>query len=516
MIRRILKRVGQKIFRRQKPEPAAASPDSRPKSAAHAPRPQAPAHPPRPPAEKPADREKPLHREGPEKDDRRPPRRAPQAKAWDLDQFQVPPAEGKTRFHDLDLPLEVMHAIHDLGFQYCTPIQAELMPQALHGVDAAGRAQTGTGKTAAFLITAFTRLLRAPITGRRHVGAPRVLVLAPTRELVLQIEEEARVLGKYCPAAIAAVFGGVDYEKQKRQLAAPVDLVVGTPGRMLDFRRQQVLQLNQVEILVIDEADRMLDMGFIPDVRTIVYSTPPKHRRQTLFFSATLTPEVKSLSAQWTRDPIMVEIEPDHVAAKEIRQMVYITSGREKFILLYNLLKKHAGHPILIFGNRRDETQSLVDHLQAYGIRCALLSGAVPQNKRIKTLDDFRNGRLGVLVATDVAARGIHVEGIGHVINYNLPEIPEDYVHRIGRTGRAGALGTSVSFACEDDSFLIPEIEKYLGHELICSHPEDSLLVPPPPPTQSFQAHHDEMPRGRGTRQPHGRSPRGRPPPRRR
>ena len=406
--------------------------------------------------------------------------------SWDVSQFDVPVAEGHVRFHDLDLPVEIMHAIADQGFAYCTPIQAEILPQALAGSDTTGRAQTGTGKTAAFLIDIYTRLLTKPIQGQRRPGVPRVLILAPTRELVLQIEKDARDIGKYTDIHIQPVFGGLDYEKQKRALAEKtVDIMIATPGRLLDFLGQKRIHLNEVEILVIDEADRMLDMGFIPDVRNIVRSTPPKDRRQTMFFSATLTPEVERLAEQWTRNPVHVEIEPEQVAADSVNQMIYLVTAKEKFTLLINLIVGQDLQRVLVFTNRKDQTIRLADRLGQYLITCAILSGDVPQKKRIQTLEDFRNGRIRVLVATDVAARGLHIEGISHVVNFTLPQSPEDYVHRIGRTGRAGASGISVSFACEDDSFYIPSIEEYLGHPLSCVYPDNSLLERLPPPLQT-------------------------------
>jgi ATP-dependent RNA helicase RhlB len=244
----------------------------------------------------------------------------------------------------------------------------------------------------------------------------------------------------------------------------------------MDFQRQRRLRLDEVEILIIDEADRMLDMGFIPDVRKIVHSTPPKDRRQTMFFSATLTPEVERLADQWTRNPVHVEIEPEHVVTESVNQMVYIVTAKEKFVLLLNLILGQDLQRVLVFTNRKDQTVRLADRLKQYGIRCAILSGDVPQKKRIQTLENFRNGTIRVLVATDVAARGLHIEAISHVINFTLPPSPEDYVHRIGRTGRAGATGISVSFACEDDSFFIPAIEDYIGTPLHCEYPDPSLL----------------------------------------
>ena len=401
---------------------------------------------------------------------------------WDLSRFQVPPCEGKTRFHDLDLPLEIMQGIFDLGFEYCTPIQSAILPQALTGVDATGRAQTGTGKSAAFLITMLTRFKRNPLKSRRRPGTPRALILVPTRELALQVKKDADLLAKYTKSRVLAVFGGMDYQKQKQMLAEKVfDIVVATPGRLLDFKRQGDVHLGKVEILVLDEADQMLDMGFIPDVRRIIQSTPQKARRQTMFFGATLTPEVSRLSAQWTNDPFTVEIEPEQVAVDTVDQIVYLTTAREKFVVLYNMITQQEPERIIIFCNRRDQTRRLAERFRAYRIKCAFLSGEVEQKKRIRTLEDFRAGKIRVLVATDVAGRGIHVDGISHVVNYHLPLDPEDYVHRIGRTGRAGLSGTSISFATEDESFQIPAISEYIGKEMPCVYPEDQLLVPIPP-----------------------------------
>lgn len=397
--------------------------------------------------------------------------------------FEVPEADGKSRFHDLDLPYPVLHAIADAGFAYCTPIQAEILPSTLKGRDAFGRAQTGTGKTAAFLITVLTRMLQNPRKGKTPAGTPRVLIIAPTRELVLQIADEANLLSAYCPFTIVSVFGGMDYEKQRRQLQGkPVDIIVATPGRLLDFKRRKDLDLSQVEVLILDEADRMLDMGFIPDVRQIVYSTPHKDKRQTLLFSATLTPDVTRLSASWTRDPVSVEIEPEQVAVDTVEQVVYIVTTDEKFALTYNIITNRDLRRVLVFCNRRDETRRLAEMLDRYRIDCAVLSGEVPQKKRIRTLDQFKDGKIRVLVATDVAGRGIHIEGMDYVINFTLPHDPEDYVHRIGRTGRAGAAGTSISFACEEDSFYLPAIEEFIGRPLHCIPPEEQWLELPPAP----------------------------------
>lgn len=407
---------------------------------------------------------------------------------WDDSQFKVLPEKGKARFHDLTLSNEIMHAIADIGFKYCTPIQSAVLLQTLAGRDASGRAQTGTGKTAAFLITILANLLRKS-GGKRGHGVPRALVLAPTRELVLQITADARLLSKYCQLTIVAVLGGIDYEKQQRQLTGQtVDIVVATPGRLLDFMRQKYVHLNKVEVLVIDEADRMLDMGFIPDVRRIVYATPHKDKRQTLLFSATLTDEVTRLASQWTKSPVVVEIEPEKVVTEIVKQLVYLVTGKEKFALLYNIIIRQRLTKVIVFCNRRDETRYLTEKLKRYKVNCALLSGEVSQPKRVKTLDDFKTGRIAVLVATDVAGRGIHIDGVSHVINYTLPYEAEDYVHRIGRTGRAGVSGTAVSFADENDSFYLPDIETFIGHKLHCMQPEDEWLALPPAPAPSKRA----------------------------
>ncbi|MCO1333773.1 ATP-dependent RNA helicase RhlB [Microbulbifer sp. OS29] len=403
------------------------------------------------------------------------------AKPWSLDEFQVPEQEGKVRFHDLGLPLEVMRAIHDLGFEYCSPIQGRSLPHTLNGHDLVGKAQTGTGKTAAFLVTVIDDLLKHPFEGERYAGEARSLIIAPTRELVMQIADDARDLCKYTDLEIHTLVGGMDYEKQQRNLNERlVDILVATPGRLLDFVGNRDCYLDQAEVLVIDEADRMLDMGFIPQVRRIVRQTPRKTHRQTMFFSATFTPEVDSLVEQWTDEPVVIEIEPERVATDSVEQHVYLSASEEKYSLLYNILQREEVDSLIVFANRRDQCRRLHERLLAHGIPAGLLSGEVAQNKRVRTLDDFKSGKTKVLVATDVAGRGIHIDGISHVVNFTLPEEPEDYVHRIGRTGRAGKTGTSISFACEDDAMRLEPIEQLLGGKLKCEVPPEELLVEPP------------------------------------
>ncbi|MDD3814135.1 MAG: DEAD/DEAH box helicase [Desulfocapsaceae bacterium] len=413
----------------------------------------------------------------------RPKRERRQKPEWDLAQFQVEPVAGKTRFHDLDLPLPLMHAIADLEFQFCTPIQAQALPDALQGKDLIARASTGTGKSAVFLITIFTRLLQEQEQGKAApMGTPRALIIAPTRELVIQIVKDAKALAKYTSLRIVSVYGGTDYRKQEKSLTEQhVDVVVATPGRLLDFESKKILHLNRATIMVLDEADRMLDMGFIPDVRKIIYKTPPKESRQTMLFSATFTPEVRQLSAQWCKEPITVETEADQVAVDTVQQIVYLTTTAEKFTVLYNMIANTEHERIMVFTNMKNEARRLSERLERHGIKCTLLSGDVPQEKRTARLEAFREGRVKVMIATDVAGRGIHIAGISHVINYTLPYEPEDYVHRIGRTGRAGVSGISISFACEEDAFVLPEIEEYIGETLHCIQPDESLLAAVPP-----------------------------------
>ena len=384
---------------------------------------------------------------------------------------EAAPAES-VKFESLNLEATVQQGVDALGFESCSPIQGQILPYTLAGKDAIGKAQTGTGKTAAFLITIFNDLLSHPIEGERYLGEPRAVIIAPTRELVMQIAADADELGRFTGLQTVTLIGGADYQKQLSKVnRLPVDLIVATPGRLIDFMERRDLALDRVEILVLDEADRMLDMGFIPQVKRIVRATPRKEDRQTLLFSATFTQDIMNLAKQWTFEPVTVEIEPERVATASVDQRVYLVSSRERFPVLLDLLRDPAVESVIIFANRRDQVRRLYEKLRKGGVHCGMLSGEVTQAKRTKTLENFRSGRSKVLVATDVAGRGIHVEGISHVVNYNLPEDPEDYVHRIGRTGRAGAKGVSVSFASEDDAFLLPDIEGLLGHPLACMSP---------------------------------------------
>jgi len=419
--------------------------------------------------------------ESPKKYRRRHPAKPKKSKHWDISQFEVVPVEGKSRFHDFKLPDTLMRAIEALDFRYCTPVQAMTLGGALDGTDTIGQAQTGTGKTAAFLITIMARLLSYRGDGNNRKRVPFALIIAPTRELVTQISKDAAMLAKFSGISVASVFGGMDYEKQQSFIEEKnPEIIVATPGRLLDFIRKKIINLKSLKILVIDEADRMLDMGFIPDVRNIVYNSPPKEQRQTLMFSATLTPEVRHLASQWCVKPVQVEIAPEQVAVNTVEQRVYLTTAREKYFVLYNMITGQNLEKVLVFANRKDETRRLAERLARNGISCELLSGDVAQKKRITTLERFRNGQTKILVATDVAGRGIHVDDISHVFNYTLPYEADDYVHRIGRTGRAGKAGIAISFADEDSAFYLPAIEEYIGSKLECVQPDEELLKPAP------------------------------------
>ncbi len=396
---------------------------------------------------------------------------------WSIDSFQVPEAEGKLRFHDLDLPDEVMQGIQAQEYQYCSPIQALTLPESLQGMDITGKAQTGSGKTAAFLISIITDLLDYPIEGPRRLGTPRALIVAPTRELVMQIASDADQLTRFTDCRVRQLVGGMDFEVQQKQLQkSHVDILVATPGRLLDFCRRGYVNLREVEVLVLDEADRMLSMGFIPDVRAIIRQTPKKQDRQTLLFSATFSEQILRLAEQWTFEPIHIEIEPENLAAESVEQRFLSVSSFDKYRVLLNSLRNGDVERAIVFANRRHVTRELAERLQRDGVSSALLSGEVAQQKRVKTLERFRTGETPVMVATDVAGRGIHVDGVSHVFNYDLPEELEDYVHRIGRTGRAGASGLAISFASEDDAFLLPDLETLLGKPITCEPVPQELL----------------------------------------
>jgi ATP-dependent RNA helicase RhlB len=369
-------------------------------------------------------------------------------------------------FSSLPLAPELMQGIVDAGFSYCTPIQAQTLPLALQGRDMAGQAQTGTGKTAAFLVSLYQSLLSHPAPANRAPTSIRALIVAPTRELAVQIHQDAAVLGKHTGLKLAVVFGGVDYDKQRRTVGEGVDLLIGTPGRIIDYFKQHVFDLRHVQVLVLDEADRMFDLGFIADIRFILRRLPRPEQRQSMLFSATLSQRVLELAYEHMNNPELVRIEPDKVTLDRVRQVIYFPAMEEKIPLLIGLLRETEAHRTLVFVNTRRMAERLERVLHANGFHAQALSGDVPQPKRLKFLRQFHEGELAVLIATDVASRGLHIPDVSHVFNYDLPQDAPDYVHRIGRTARAGAEGDAISFGCEEYAVALPEIETYIGHKI--------------------------------------------------
>ncbi|MGD8525648.1 MAG: ATP-dependent RNA helicase RhlB, partial [Thioalkalispiraceae bacterium] len=377
----------------------------------------------------------------------------------------------------------------------CTPIQAETLPIALSGKDVAGQAQTGTGKTAAFLIAVYSYLLRHPASEKRKVNQPRALILAPTRELAVQIHKDAEVLGKHTGFKLGLIYGGTGYESQRRQLEEGVDILIGTPGRIIDYFKQHVFDLHACQCLVLDEADRMFDLGFIKDIRFLLRRMPKPEQRLSLLFSATLSFRVSELAYEHMNNPVRVEIEPEQVTSGQIEESVYYPAKEEKIPLLLGLLKNKDMQRTVIFINTKRTAEKVGAYLKGNGYEAALLSGDVPQTKRLRLLNEFTEGKLNILVATDVAARGLHIPEVSHVINFDLPQDVEDYVHRIGRTGRAGASGEAISFACDEYVFSMPDIEEYIGHKIPMVQMDSSLLVEPRPPI--FEERKKGPPRGK-------------------
>jgi ATP-dependent RNA helicase RhlB len=403
----------------------------------------------------------------------------------------------KVRFDSLQLPDELMSGIKTAGFEFCTPIQAHTLPRALAGHDIAGQAQTGTGKTAAFLLATFNRLLTNP-GGNETQQQPRAILLAPTRELAIQIYEDAKVLGNATKFRIQVVFGGADYDKQRDRLEGGVDVLIGTPGRFIDYYKQGVFNLKNVEVVVLDEADRMFDLGFIKDIRYVMRRLPDADKRLNLLFSATLGQKVLELAYEHMNDPESVQIEPEKLTVDLVTEAVYFPSNREKIPLLIGLLTSINAHRTMVFVNTKREAEKLERFLTFNNVKAKAISGDVPQNKRMRMLKEFQNGELPVLVATDVASRGLHVPDVSHVVNYDLPTDCEDYVHRIGRTARAGARGDSISFACENFAMSLPDIETFIGHSLPVKSISDDLLVKIKIPPRPERKERGGRPGGRG------------------
>jgi ATP-dependent RNA helicase RhlB len=400
-------------------------------------------------------------------------------------------------FTSLDLPEPVLAGVRDAGFVTATAIQEAALPLALKDKDVAGQSQTGTGKTAAFLIAAFTRCLRHPAPPRGGATAPRVLIIAPTRELVVQIEADARLLGSHTGLRILAVYGGIDYNKQRDALRDGCDVLVGTPGRLIDYLKQHIWSPAKVEVLVIDEADRMFDMGFIADLRFILRRLPKPERRQSFLFSATLSFRVMELTWEFMNNPTQITITPQQKTAEKAEQLLYHVGREEKFGLLLGLLQREGGSRILIFANTREEARRLEDRLGRNGWLARALTGDVDQKKRLKILADFKEGELPILVATDVASRGLHIEGVSHVVNWDLPQDSEDYVHRIGRTARAGAAGKALSLVDEAGALALEPIGKFIGQKIPVEWAEDDLFLAEIKPTSEERRRYAEEKRAR-------------------
>ncbi len=402
----------------------------------------------------------------------------------------------QTRFSNLELSDSILRSLKDAGFDYCTPIQKQALPLSLRGKDVAGQAQTGTGKTAAFLLAAFQHLLNEndgidleeqtdadidayfdtgldaekpmPKAVAKHltIKYPRAIILAPTRELAIQIHKDALQLGKHLNLKLALIYGGTDYQKQLDSLKANVDIIIGTPGRIIDFYRQNAFTLDHVKVTIMDEADRMFDLGFIKDIRFLLRRMPPPDQRLNMLFSATLSYKVTELAYEHMNNPVLIRIETEEVTSKAIQQSAFCPSNEQKIPLLIGILNQHQPQRSIIFVNTKRCAELLDDTLNANGYKTAALSGDVPQDKRQRLLSDFQENKITLLIATDVAARGLHIANVSHVINYDLPQDVEDYVHRIGRTARFGASGVAISFICEQYAYSMPDIEDYIEQKI--------------------------------------------------
>jgi len=423
-------------------------------------------------------------------------------------------------FTGLHLPEALQKGLADAGFERCTPIQAQTLPHALAGMDVAGQAQTGTGKTVAFLVAMFARLMRESVPAERKLNAPRAVILAPTRELAVQIHSDAVPLGQHTGLRLGLAFGGIDFEKQKKHLEEGVDVLIGTPGRIIDFYKQRVIDFGFVQVVVLDEADRMFDLGFISDIRYILRRMPAPEKRLNLLFSATLSQRVLELAYEHMNSPQLTRIEPDKMTVDRIRQVIYYPSNDEKPRLLVGLLKNADATRSMVFVNTRRAAEDVEALLRGNGINAEAISGDVPQQKRLRMLRDFHEGTLAVLIGTDVASRGLHIPDVSHVFNYDLPQDPEDYVHRIGRTARAGTDGDAISLGCEEYVITLPDIESYIGRKIPVSaiSPEMLAELQPAAPRPRREGHtrhdgrrHDQK-RGNKPHAPRQHAPRNQPP----
>ena len=415
-----------------------------------------------------------------------------------------------TTFDDIEVPDPIRRAIGELGFANLTQVQDKVLPLSLDGRDVVAQAQTGSGKTAAYLLTIFNHIERRPRTS--PPDTPRALIIAPTRELAVQIAGDAESLARHLDVRVHVVFGGIDYRKQRAILEEGTDLLIGTPGRLIDYHRQGAYSLRETELLVIDECDRLFDMGFADDVRWILRRLPSPSRRQSMMFTATLSQRVLTLGWRAMNTPTEVIISAEQLPPDTIQQELYHVSASEKFSLLLGLLNREGSTRTMLFVNTRYRARRLVEDLQRHGYDVRGLTGNVVQKKRLKVLDDFREGRLAMLVATDVASRGLHIEGVSHVINYDLPQDPEDYVHRIGRTARVGAEGKALALACDDYVYSLDAIHRYIGYEIPTVFADDDLFKPVLPRSQRRPARSDSRRGSRQRRPRRGRRQRSRRP----
>lgn len=389
----------------------------------------------------------------------------------------------QTRFSNLELSDIILNGLKEAGFDHCTPIQDKALPLSLRGKDIAGQAQTGTGKTATFLLATFQHLLNDE---REEITNPRAIILAPTRELAIQIHKDAVLLSKYLTLKFALIYGGTDYQKQLTKIKSNVDIIIGTPGRIIDFYRQNAFSLANVQVMVMDEADRMFDLGFIKDIRYLLKHMPLAEQRLNMLFSATLSYKVTELAYEHMNNPVLIKIESEEVTSKAIEQFAYCPANEQKLPLLIGLLKHHLPLRSIVFVNTKRCAEILKDTLSVNGYKTAALSGDVPQEKRQRLLTDFQEDRINLLIATDVAARGLHIPDVSHVINYDLPQDSEDYVHRIGRTARFGSSGVAISFICEHYAYSMPDIEAYIGQKIPVHAISPTLLVEVIKPAKKF------------------------------
>jgi ATP-dependent RNA helicase RhlB len=403
------------------------------------------------------------------------------------------------KFASLDLEPSILRGIEDAGFEYCTPIQAQSLPALLAGRDVEGQAQTGTGKTAAFLVGIMNVLLREPRLPGSADGQPRAIVLAPTRELAVQIHRDAEQIGLHTGLRFGVVFGGTGYESQRQMLRDGLDVLIGTPGRLIDYFKQKIFHLNAVRVAVLDEADRMFDLGFIRDIRYLLRRMPPPQERLSLLFSATLSMRVRELAYEHMNSPTMVDATPEnHVTVASVIQRLYHVGERDKIPLLIGLLRRMDVTRTIIFFNTKREAEKVDAWLAGNGLIAGMLTGDVPQKKRLSLLDRFTRGELPILLATDVAARGLHIPNVSHVFNYDLPQDAEDYVHRVGRTARVGAKGDAVSFSCERFCYSLTEIEAFIGQSIPAEVASAELMADPQPPARRRHARQPIRSRGRG------------------